>query len=86
MKSRKGDFNIDIKDVVVGVIVAIQDDKLIMSDYEVGIQWEDVSIKFENIAGRFSTIAHLTINEVPLTKSSQKTFHRWNYYFSAWIG
>ena len=71
LKARRGDFNIDIKDVTVGVIVTVGSNETeegvptaAIDTFEIGISWKNLAFKFDKIAGRFTTLADLTINEV----------------------
>ncbi len=69
VKRRQGDFNIDVKDVSVQVLLTLSRndtskqlmvDKL---DLDVAISG-GAEVKFEKIAGRLSTVADLVLNQV----------------------
>jgi hypothetical protein len=62
-----GDFNIDVKDVTAGVVFSMKSDAdggIVIDKFEIGISWRGTTFKFERVAGRFTTIADLTINQV----------------------
>ena len=64
---RRGSFNIDIKNVLVGVVLSLNDDgnnDVEIGHFEIGINWRDPSFQFERVAGRFTTVANLFINQV----------------------
>ena len=66
--SRHGSFNIDIKNVAVGVVLSLNDSdddgEVEIGHFEIGINWRDLSFQFERVAGRFTTVANLFINQV----------------------
>ncbi len=76
VKSRRGDFNVDVKDVVASVSFSLppavinnngtEEGGVVfhIKDLQVHVSWADVVVKFERIAGRFSTIADLFLNQV----------------------
>ena len=79
MKDRQGDFNIDIKDISAYVIVVLNSTDnmdnsetetttkkpaMELSEFNIDVNWADIEVRFDRIAGRFSTIADLTLNQV----------------------
>ena len=64
--NRRGSFHIDIKNVAVGVVLSLNDDdgEVEIGHFEIGISWRDLSFQFERVAGRFTTVANLFINQV----------------------
>ena len=83
VKDRQGDFNVDVKDVQVKVVLGLPSPRLRseeedssngnrtsasarfrLSGLEVHVAWDDIVVKFERIAGRFSTIADFFLNQV----------------------
>ena len=65
-QTRRGSFNIDVKNVAVGVVLSLKDSdgEAEISHFEVGIGWKDTAFQFERVAGRFTTVANLFINQV----------------------
>ena len=74
VKNRQGDFNIDIKDISAYVILVLKKNDtgssssispgMSLSDFSLDVNWADIEVRFDNIAGRFSTIADWTLNQV----------------------
>ena len=52
--------------MAVGVVLSLNDDdgEVEIGHFEIGISWRDLSFQFERVAGRFTTVANLFINQV----------------------
>ena len=60
----------DVKDVLVKVLLRLpapdggRRARFELSNLQVDVGWKEVVVKFERIAGRFSTVADLFLNQV----------------------
>ena len=73
-KSRRGDFNIDIKHVTVNVITTMtlpqtEAQDLMLDEFIMNLQFGDIAVNFERIAGRLSGIAHMTMNQLGMGRA-----------------
>ncbi len=64
-----GSFNIDLKDITVGLIVTLRNDEAnngetILDRFEVGFHWRDTTVKFDSPWRGFDKVADILLNKV----------------------